>query len=97
LLSRLDSDLSYWCFPPPRVVTEALFHFEKFGAEAVMVVPVWPNSSFFSVFWPDGVHFARFVLKQDLVQPFFLVGPLVTGGGMRCSFVYILLCTFQQP
>lgn len=89
MLCRLSSKVSYWCFPPPRVVTEALFHFEKYEAEAVMVVPIWPNSSFFSVFWPDGVHSARFVLQQDIVQPFFLVGPLVSGGGMRCSFILI--------
>ena len=52
-----------------------------------MVVPIWPNSSFYSVFWPDGQHFAGFVLHQDIVQPYFLVGPLVTGGGMRCSLI----------
>ena len=51
-----------------------------------MVVPVWPNSSFYSVFWPDGVHSASFVVEQDIVQPYFIVGPLVSGGGMRCSY-----------
>jgi hypothetical protein len=60
-----------------------------------MVVPIWPNSSFYSVFWPDGRHFANFVLHQDIVQPYFLVGPLVTGGGMRCKKFLVFLSFLQ--
>ena len=53
-----------------------------------MVVPVWPNSSFYGVFWPDGFHAAEFITEMFLVQPFFICGPLVTGNGMRGRKAY---------
>ena len=58
-------------------------------ATAVMVVPVWPNSSFFSVFWPDGKHCASFVVDILSLQPYFVAGPLVTSNGMRGRKSYL--------
>ena len=79
----LDPRESHFCFPPPSKLVAALRHFEGQEVEAVMVVPVWPNSSYYGVFWPDGFHAAKFVIDMILLQPFFLCGPLVTGNGMR--------------
>ena len=50
---------------------------------AVCIVPVWPNSMFFNVFWPDGQHTADFVTEMIIIQPHFFCGPLVNGNGMR--------------
>ena len=81
----------HWCFAPPKVLTEAVLHFAKFGATGVFVVPIWANSSFYSMFWPDGVHLAEFVTDWMVVQPYFVVGPLVSSSGMRCA-VCIVHC-----
>ena len=50
---------------------------------ALIVTPIWPMSSFYNVFWPDGRHTAPFVTKMIVTQPFFICGPLVNGNGMR--------------
>ena len=63
LTRRLLRGVLYWCFSPPKVVTEAVQHFARFGATAAVVVPVWANSSFYGMFWPDGVHLAEFVVE----------------------------------
>ena len=78
----LPSD-SHFCFPHPSFLVAALRHFEKFACSAVMVVPVWPNSAWYTVFWPDGRHAAPFITKMILIRPYFICGPLVTSTGMR--------------
>ena len=60
------------------MLRDAVLHFKKYKVSAVMVVPVWSTSSFFSIFWPDGVHVADWVVKVLLVQPEFICGPGVT-------------------
>ena len=50
----LDPRESHFYFLPPSKSVIALRHFKGQGVAAVMVVPVWPNSSFYRVFWPDG-------------------------------------------
>ena len=79
----LDPRESHFCFPPPSKLVAALRHFRGQEVAAVMVVPVWPNSSFYGVFWPDGFHAAECVTNMFLVQPYYICGPLVTGSGMR--------------
>ena len=44
----LDRSFSYFCFPPPYLLVDALHHFRLHEASAVMVVPIWANSSFYS-------------------------------------------------
>ena len=46
-------------------------------------MPVWPGASFYSTFWPDGVHSAEFVVETRTINPFFECGPLVSGSSMR--------------
>ena len=65
------------------VCTWKLQSFPRYGVTAVMIVPCWPGSSFFSVFWPDGKHAAGFVSKMVLFSPFYICGPLVTTTALR--------------
>ena len=83
----LDERESNFCFPPPSKLVAALEHFRGQGVAAVMVVPVWPASSY-NIFWPDGVHAAVFVSGMLIVQPYFVCGPLVNGNGMRGRKTY---------
>ena len=55
----------------------------RFQASAVVVVPVWPQSSYFSKIWPDGRHVAKFVTEMMFMQPYFECGPQVTSNGLR--------------
>ena len=50
---------------------------------AVIVIPIWPTSSFYNVFWPDGQRTAPFVTTMIATQPFFICGPLVNGIRMQ--------------
>ena len=49
----------------------------------MVVVPVWPRSSYFTKLWPDGRHAAEFVVEMMVMQPYFECGPLVTSDGLR--------------
>ena len=79
----LSPSETHFCFPPPQLLVAALRHIQVCGASAVMVVPVWANSTFFSVFWPDGRHGASFINRMMLVQPTFICGPLVASWAMK--------------
>ena len=79
-LSRGDN---HWVFPPPGRLCEAALHLEEQGVAGVMVVPVWPSSSFYSFFWPDGRHCARWVTDMMLVTPMYMCGPHVKSGAFR--------------
>ena len=80
---ELHPKKSYFCFPPTSLLRDAMLHFRRYKVAAVMVVPVWPTSSFFSIFWPDSTHAAKCVTKVLLVQPEFICGPRVTEQVMR--------------
>ena len=82
-LQKLDPRDSHWLFPPPSRLCEATLHLQEQGVAGVMVVPVWPASSFYSFFWPDGVHGAAWVQDMMLVQPHFVCGPLVRSKSFR--------------
>ena len=79
----LNPNESHFCFPPPHLLVAALRHIQRCGVTAVMVVPVWANSTYFSVFWPDGRHGADFIARMMFVQPTFICGPLVASWGMK--------------
>ena len=66
---------------------------------AIIVTPIWPGSSFYNVFWPDGRHTAPFVAEMIVTQPFFICGPLVNRNGMRGRRPYktaVMLVNFRQ-
>ena len=82
-LQGLDPRDNHWVFPPPSKLCEATLHLQEQGVSAVMVVPVWPASSFYSFFWPDGRHGAAWMQDIMLVQPHFVCGPLVRSKAFR--------------
>ena len=94
-LQMLDPEESHFCFPPPYLLVDKLWHFKLqqvphkkylehlIQVTAVIVVPIWPNSSFFNVFWPDGQQTADFVTTMIVTQPYFLCRRLMNGNGMR--------------
>ena len=82
-LQELREEDNHWVFPPPGKLCEATLHLREQGVAAVMVVPVWPASSFYSFFWPDGRHCAEFVEDMMIVQPHFVCGPLVRSKSFR--------------
>ena len=86
---RLSPENSHFCFPPPSRLVMASRHFKLYGTSAVMVVPIWPSSTFFSSFFPDGTHAARFVTMMRKLQPIFICGPLVKSNGMRGRKSYV--------
>ena len=86
---KLFSENTHFCFPPPSSLVLANRHFERYEVSAVMVVPIWPSSTFFSTFFPDGKHAAQFVTKMRRLQPIFICGPLVKSNGMRGRKCYI--------
>ena len=73
----------FYCFPPVKQSVNALRHFSYFKASGVLVIPVWPRSSFFSWFFPDGNHAALWCLKMLKISPCFVsswsVGPVFKG------------------
>ena len=50
---------------------------------AIFVIPVWPASTFFSSFFPDGVHALKSVQKMLFIDPRFICGEQVTSHIMR--------------
>ena len=96
---KLDAEDSHFCFPPPHLLVPAWMHIKRWRVSAVMVVPVWANSTFYSHFWPDGRHAAPWVQGMLLLQPDFICGPLVTSTGMRGRKSYltgVLLVDFRK-
>ena len=73
----------YYCFPPVKKSVDALRHLSFFKASGVLVIPVWPRSSFFGWFFPDGNHAALWCLKMLKISPCFVsslsVGPVFKG------------------
>ena len=68
---------AYWKALP---VSHAFILLEGMG---VVVVPVWPRSSFFSFFFPDGKHLARWATGVIWTRPYFVCGPLVESSCLR--------------
>ena len=79
----LDPGANYWLFPPVKHIVDCVLHLDMFKAKGVLVLPVWPQSSFFTEFFPDGVHLAKFVHKVLWCKPFFVVPNHVEGGALK--------------
>ena len=92
-LQRLEVEDFHWVFPPPSKLCEAVWHLKVQGVEGAVVVPVWAGSSFYSCFWPDGQHCAKWVQDMLLVQPHYVCGPLVRSSAFkgRRSFLTAVL------
>jgi hypothetical protein len=82
-LQKLRQEDNHWLFPPLGLLCKAVWHLQGEGVTGVILVPVWPASSFFTFFWPDGRHAADWVEEVLLVKPHFICSPLVTSRAMR--------------
>ena len=74
---------SIFCFPPPRLARAAMQQMKDQEVRAIFVIPVWPASTFFSSFFPDGVHALKSVQKMLFIDPRFICGEQVTSHIMR--------------
>ena len=83
----LDSLTHYYCFPPPSFIHSVLLHFLKFECRGLLLVPVWPASSFWTLIAPDGVHLARWCVSHLKFKPSgFEVSPAVTSVTFRTGW-----------
>ena len=79
----LKKDVNYWIFPPVRDLCRAIWHLKNQECSGVLLLPVWPRSSFFSFFFPDGNHLADWVIDVMWTRPFFICGPQVESKAFR--------------
>ena len=82
-MQELDPRDNHWLFPPIGKLCQTVLHLLRQKVFGVLLVPVWPRSSFFSFFFPDGKHLAEWVTKVKWTRPYFICGPLVTSKFMR--------------
>ena len=83
---KLDSSLSYYCFPPPSLIVPAILHFYKFRSRGLLVIPVWKSAAFWSNVVPDGRHLSCWAKKHLVLKPTGFV-----------SDSQILSSTFKNP
>ena len=101
-LQVLEPSELYWLFPPVSLLCQTIEHLALYKAKGVVLVPVWPKSSFFTYFFPDGKHLARWAEKCLWVKPYFVAGPMVTSRGLkgRKKFQSVLIfanfCNFDM-
>ena len=82
-LQTLKPEDNHWLFPPVGVLCQTVCHLANQRVSGVVLVPVWPRSSFFSFFFPDGKHLAVWVSEVMWTRPYFVCGPLVTSRSFR--------------
>ena len=82
-MQKLNFFDNHWLFPPIGLLCQMVLHLKNEKVSGVVVLPVWPRSSFFSFFFPDGMHLAFWVTEVLWTRPYFICGPLVTSRFMR--------------
>ena len=82
-MQELSSEDFFWLFPPVNLLCKTVEHLALFRASGVLLLPVWPKSSFFSYFFPEGRHLPEWVSAVVPVKPTFVAGPLVTSKFFR--------------
>ena len=82
-MQKLKQHDNHWIFPPMGKLSQAVLHLANQKVSGVVLIPVWPRSSFFSFFFPDGMHLASWVTKAKWIRPYFVCGPLVTSKFLR--------------
>ena len=93
---NLDSYTYYYCFPPPSFILPTLLHFLKHQSRGLLLVPVWPASSYWSLIVPDGVHLAQWGRSLLKFKPSgFEVSPAVTSGTFRSGWFEMLGIEFD--
>ena len=65
----LNRNLVHYIFPPAGLIVPALIHLNLFKTRGVIIVPVWPASSFWLNILPDGRHLAVWAVKWLRFRP----------------------------
>ena len=66
---NLNRNLIHYIFPPAGLIVPALLHLNLFKTRGVIIVPVWPASSFWLSIVPDGCHLAAWAVKWLRFRP----------------------------
>ena len=82
-MQQLNPEEGHWLFPPIGRLCQSVMHLAFWKAWGVLVLPVWPRSSFFSFFFPDGKHLAMWATGVLWTRPYFVCGPLVESSCLR--------------
>ena len=82
-MHELSSEDFFWLFPPVNLLCKTVEHLALFRTSSVLLLPVWPKSSIFSYFFPEGRHLPEWVSAVVPVKPTFVAGPLVTSKFFR--------------
>ena len=66
-----------WLVPPPRLISQVLFHARKCKAVGILVVPKWQSAAFWPLIWDGKNWLAGITLLLEYVKPtnFFQRGP----------------------
>ena len=87
-LNKLDF---YCVYCPFQFLCKAVCLLASYSACGVVLLPVWPRSSFFSFFFPEGKHLPGWVTAVLRVEPTFVAGPLVTNKFFRSTSSWLCL------
>ena len=65
----LNQNLCHFIFPPAGVIVPTIMHLSFFKTHGVIIIPVWPSSSFWLSICPDGAHLAGWAVKWMRFRP----------------------------
>ena len=63
-------DYNWWC-PPTFLIADTINHARICHAKGVLLVPEWPSAYFWPIISPDGKHFADFVTRFLVLDPYY--------------------------
>ena len=72
---RLFPYLSYYCFPPPGVILATILHLSSYQTSGLLVIPIWPSSSFWTNIVPDGRHLPGWAKRIFRFRAGFITDP----------------------
>ena len=81
---KLDPEVGYYIFPPPHDIVAVLMHFRLYRAKGVLIMPMWPSTSFFNFVFPDGKHPGAWAVSLLRFRPSsFVCDPCVRSSTFR--------------
>ena len=80
---RLFPSLGYYCLPPPGIMLATILHLAMFRVTGLLVVPVWPSSSFWSSIAPDGRHLPTWAVRRLRFRASFLSDPEIVSSTFK--------------
>ena len=82
-----------WCCPPVSLIIAALKKIAISTMQAILVVPAWRSSSFWTFLFPDGIHAIDMCVSISAFRPFLIRGRFCSNLLMqgRPSFPFLAL------